>query len=108
VKPRDFAESMLAQEYFWFVIEFRTQDIDLAFVHQTNRSRASLVGRGREFLCITVRGQSDNFHSIRNVVRHFQRAIANRASRAQDYNTLAVHKKTGFTGLRRISENLNP
>ncbi|PYK52655.1 MAG: hypothetical protein DME48_14630 [Verrucomicrobia bacterium] len=37
----------------------------------------------REFFSITIGGQSDNFHPVRNIACHFQCALADRSGRAK-------------------------
>ena len=49
-----------------------------------------IIGSRREFFSVTVRSQPDNFHPVRNVARYFQRALADRSSRAQNDDTLTV------------------
>ena len=53
--------------------------------------RAYYSQRG-EFFGVAFRSKPDDFHPLRNVVRHFQRAFADRSGRAQNNDTLTIHR----------------
>ena len=77
--------------------------LDLRFVHQTNRFRPDCIRLRRQFFRVAVCRETDDFHPLRNIVRHFQRAFADRSGRAENDNAFRcfdLDEWTKFHGMK--------
>ena len=86
----DLTLSFFSRKNSRLVFKLACQDVDLGFIDQANRLGARFIRSCREFFSITIGGQSDNFHPVRNIPCHFQCALADRSGRAKNDNPLTL------------------
>src|SRR5207244_11815140 len=70
------------------VIECSPKNVDPGLINQAHRFRPDFVRSLRQLLRIAFRRESDNFHPLRNIARHFERTLADGSCRAQDNDAL--------------------
>src|SRR5437016_6489616 len=93
----ELAQSDFAGKNPRLVVEIALQDVHLRFIDQADCFWPHFVRRRHQLLRVAVRSQSDNLHPLRNVMRHFQRAVADRSGRAQHHDPFTFHFSTELT-----------
>ncbi len=86
----DLAQTDFSRKNSRLVIERTAEHVDLGFIDETNKWCAGLIRSRGEFFGVTVRCESDDFHPLRNVARHFERTFADGSGRAQDNDTFTL------------------
>ena len=104
----DLDQTRFAGKNSRLVIECFPKNIDLSLINQANRFRPYFIRSGGQLLCIAFRREPDDLHPLRNIPRHFQRALTDGPSRAQNNDTFTIHlDKTSHNdhnGTRRIKK----
>ena len=74
-----------------FVFQGGTQISQMRFVCQADGLRPNSIGLFSQKSRVRVRREADDFHSVGNVVRDFDRALADRASGSEHDDAFAFH-----------------
>ncbi len=87
------------------IVERGAQLLELRFIHQAKRLRPDEVGLRRQLPRVAFGREPHDLHPLRNVARHLQRALADRAGRAQHDDSFPFHLVTHPTVRTSHQEN---
>ena len=87
----DLAQPLFTRKNLRLVLKPSVQEIGAVLINETDKRRPRFIRSRSELFSITISGQANDLHPLRDIARHFQCALADRARCTQDDHAFTSH-----------------